>query len=47
MLRPYCRATAVGVLAGDHALYNLQSKDPNDDEYEEVNEQTNISNSEG
>ena len=47
MLHPYCRSTSVGVLAGDHTLYNLQSEDPNADEYKEVEEWTNTNNTEG
>ena len=36
-----------GALAGDSALYNLKSEDPNDDEYEEVDEWKNTNNAEG
>ena len=47
MLCPYCRATSVFVLAGDRVLYDLQSKDPNDDECEQVNKWTNTNSAEG
>ena len=38
MLRPYCRATSVGVHSGDCDLYNLANACPNDDEYAEVDD---------
>ena len=40
MLRLYCRATLVGLLAGDRPQYNLLSADLNDDEYDEVDDFT-------